>query len=89
MDKSLPVNDKTGEKVREEEGVIGSQHWEPRIRWDHGKLSVLLMFIAGPHSPHTHAPPIVWQNSPSLSLKLLLRRPFKRQFFTAAGRAHA
>ena len=41
MDKSLPVNDKTGEKVREEEGVIGSQHWEPRIRWDHGKLSVL------------------------------------------------
>ena len=41
MDKSLPVNEKTGEKVREEEGVIGSQHWEPRIRWDHGKLSVL------------------------------------------------
>ena len=41
MDKSLPVNDKTGEKVREEEGVIGRQHWEPRIRWDHGKLSVL------------------------------------------------
>ena len=33
MDKSLPLSEKA-EEEKEEEGVVKSLHWEPRIRWN-------------------------------------------------------
>ena len=32
MDKSLPLSEKAEEKEKEEEGVVRSLQWEPRIR---------------------------------------------------------
>ena len=32
LDKSLPLSEKGEEREREEQGVVRSLHWEPRVR---------------------------------------------------------
>ena len=43
LDKSLPPSEKVEERGREEEGVVGSLHWKPRMRWNQLNTSPCLL----------------------------------------------